>query len=465
VRQLATLLYSLLIVWLFYLDRDRRAKISRAVWLPVIWLFVNSSRDLSQWLAILGFGHVAAASPEQFLEGSPIDRNLYTVLTLLGIIVLINRQRLVERLLRATRPVQWYLCYCLISCVWSDFPDVAFKRWIKVVGDLVMMLVILTEADPLAATKRVFARVGFIVLPVSILWIKYYPWLARTYENVLGIPIITGIATSKNILGMITLLFGLSSLWRVVNELSSPKGARQWRPLLAHSIVLAMTWWLFVTANSATSESCFIMVGTAMLITRLTKFGRKPAVIHLFAFGTVGLSLFSIFIAPTLLGTLGRDSTLTGRTDIWKLVLSMAGNPLVGTGFESFWLGPRLHRVWNVYRFHLNEAHNGYIEVYINLGWIGITLFGVLVVTGYRNVIAAFRRDPAMGSLKLAFLVVTVVYNLTEAAIRSLNPVWTLFLFAITASPAGGGQRAPQVMIPTRAGFVDQPEANWALRR
>src|SRR2546428_3149771 len=45
--------------------------------------------------------------------------------------------------------------------------------------------------------------------------------------------------------------------------------------------------------------------------------------------------------------TMGRGPTLTGRTQIWHLVLSMTTNPLLGTGFESFWLGPRLQKIWS----------------------------------------------------------------------------------------------------------------------
>lgn len=67
------------------------------------------------------------------------------------------------------------------------------------------------------------------------------------------------------------------------------------------------------------------------------------------------------------LETMGKDTSLTGRTKIWDLALSLSGNPLFGTEFESFWLGPRLDKIWSVY-WRITEAHNGYLEVYLNLG-------------------------------------------------------------------------------------------------
>jgi hypothetical protein len=77
------------------------------------------------------------------------------------------------------------------------------------------------------------------------------------------------------------------------------------------------------------------------------------------------------------------------------------------------------------------EAHNGYLEVWLNLGWIGSSLFALLVVTGYRKIVVAFGRDPALGSLRLAFFVAVLIEGLTEAPFRMLSPTWFLLLWAM----------------------------------
>jgi O-antigen ligase len=138
---------------------------------------------------------------------------------------------------------------------------------------------------------------------------------------------------------------------------------------------------------------------------------------------------------------MGRDPTLTGRTAIWDLCLSLAGNPLFGTGFESFWMGWRLMKVWSI-MLGIQEAHNGYIEVYLNLGWIGIALLTIIIVTGYRKVIAGFRVDPEIGKLRLAYFATAVIYNFTEAGFRMLFIVWIFFLLAVMADP---GRRESRV--------------------
>jgi O-antigen ligase len=63
----------------------------------------------------------------------------------------------------------------------------------------------------------------------------------------------------------------------------------------------------------------------------------------------------------------------------------MQANPVLGAGYECFWLGPRLLRVWQQFG-GLNEAHNGYLEVYLNLGIAGLFLLSVFLIASYRTI-------------------------------------------------------------------------------
>ena len=137
----------------------------------------------------------------------------------------------------------------------------------------------------------------------------------------------------------------------------------------------------------------------------------------------------------------------------------MVPNYFVGAGFESFWLGPRLERLWSVFHWKPNEAHNGYFEVLLNLGAIGLLLLLILLITGYRNAMTWYRRDPEAGRLRLAFILVGVIYSFTEAGFRLMSPVWIFFLLATMAvpervyserrkaKPAVGGERTPEAII------------------
>src|SRR5271166_5044735 len=113
------------IVGLFWLDRDRNAHTSRALWIPVVWVSLACSRSLTQWLQWWEPTKVMN-SPESLLEGSPLDRQVYTVLLAVGLVVLVNRRRQCGRLLRANGPILLFFLYSAVSILWSDYPGVAF---------------------------------------------------------------------------------------------------------------------------------------------------------------------------------------------------------------------------------------------------------------------------------------------------------------------------------------------------
>jgi exopolysaccharide production protein ExoQ len=435
----ATVVCILLILGLFWLDRDPKARTSAALWISTVWLLLASSRSVSQWL---GIG--SPLGSEQLLEGNPIDRQVYTGLLAVGLFVLICRSRQVGRLLRANLPLVVFFLYCVISLLWSDYPDVAFKRWTKALGDLVMVLIVLSDREPIAAVKHLLARATFFLVPVSVLFIKYYPDLGRSYGQWDWKTYYAGVTTNKNSLGMICLLFGLGSAWRFLAALHS-RAKHRTRQLVAHGVILAMVIWLFWMANSMTSLACFLVASVLLLATHIRVVARRPAAVHFLVGAVICVCVSVLFLGlgPGVLETMGRNSTLTDRTGIWAMVLGMTKNPLLGTGFESFWLGPRLQKIWSVYSWGPEEAHNGYIEIFLNLGWIGIVLLAVVIATGYRTVLAAFRRKLPTGNLVLAYFVVGVVYNFTEAAFfRMMTPVWILFLLAITRVP---GSSSPKV--------------------
>jgi exopolysaccharide production protein ExoQ len=274
-----------------------------------------------------------------------------------------------------------------------------------------------------------------------VLFIKYYPELGRAYRQVelsTWVPVYTGVTTDKNMLGMVCLVFGIGSAWCFLEAFRGEKGTRRTGPLIAHGMVLTMVVWLFWQANSMTSLACFVLAIALLVATSFPALARRPTAIHLLVVVTLSAAYSVLFldVGAILLGVMGRDPTLTGRTELWDRVLGLTTNPFFGTGFESFWLGKRLERLWSIYWWHPNEAHNGYLEVFLNLGWTGAALFAILLVTGYRKVVTSFRRDPAIGRLSLAYFVAAVAYNFSEAAIKALHPVWIAFLLAIFASSA-----------------------------
>ena len=403
---LATLVYYLGIAGLFYLNRDKTVHTSKALWLPVIYIWLIGSRPASFWL---GITQTSGADVQAQLDGSPVDAALFGVLLIGGLFVLARRGNRTLRCLTASGPVLAYFAFCLLSILWSDFPGVALKRWIKAIDDLVMILIVLTDARPLAALGRLFSRTAFILLPLSVLLIKYYPALGRQYDVWSGQAEFTGVTMDKNWLGGITFVLSLGVLWRVLALLRSDKKTPfRRRMLVAQGMVLAIGIYLLTMANSVTSRVSFAVAALLMLAANLRLMRRYPGAIHAFVLSLIAVLGFVLLLGgrASVTHALGRDPNLTGRTEIWAAVIPLCPNPLIGAGFESFWLSQSVHtKLWEIFPgLPLNEAHSGYVEVYLQLGWAGICLIAFLLIEGYRRSVAAFRRDPAWGDLLIAFV-------------------------------------------------------------
>ncbi len=460
--EIATLACGAVILGLFYLDREGRSGRSVGLWIATVWLCLACSRMVSQWLAAASVAGGIVASPDQLLEGSPLDRYILLSLLGFGLIVLLSRHRQVREVLGRNAPILVFFAYCGISALWSEYIDVSLKRWTKALGDLVMILIVLSERDRMAAIERLLARLAFVLIPVSILLIKYFPDLGRDYSPYTGDVAYTGVTANKNQLGYICLLLGLASGWRVIDALRQRRGiGSRARILLAHSIILAMVFWLFSKASSMTSFASFLMASTIVLAGSLGLLQRGRWRVHALIGSLFVLAASVVFleVGSGMVVSMGRDPTLTGRSDIWRLVLGMAPNPMFGAGFESFWLGKRLQEIWRVYWWHPVQSHNGYIDIYLNLGGVGISILVIVLIAAYRNVVADFRREPRLNCLRLSYLVAAVAYNFTESAFVMLHPVW-IFLLLSAVNVRGGWSH---VKLETRAPFPSSSEPELSI--
>jgi len=422
---------------LFYLDRDKSQRISWALWLPVFWLLIIGSRPVSAWIGIWTGTEVAGAATGQLesqLDGSPVDAAVFFLLLIGGIFVLARRKKQVVQLLQASVPILLFFCYTVSSVLWSKYPEAAFKRWTKDVGELAMVLIIVTEFDPVVALRRIFSRVGFILLPASVLLIRYSD-IGRGYDPD-GHPMNTGVTTNKNTLGLITFFIALGAVWGLLHALRDKGDINRRRHLITRAVLLAFAVTVLYMAHSATSVACFGL-GTVLILATISPiFKRRPSRLHGLVFTILLSGVVLIFFGgeSLVIGALGRDSTLTGRTDIWNAVIPMCPNPLIGAGFESFWnsYGGSIEGL-SRYQQGINSAHNGYIEVYLNLGWVGIVLISIVVIDAYRRSIAAFRRSPEIAGLMLAYVATAAIYSITEAGFRILTPTWISVMLATMA--------------------------------
>src|SRR6267378_890472 len=203
-QQVALLCCVLFILWLFVRDAKRR-KVSFALWIPLAWAFIIGSKPISTWL---GYGDTSGGA-DSYVEGSPFDRMVFLFLIAAGCFVLVKRGINWSRFFRNNRWLCIYFLYLGISALWSDYPFVSFKRWIKDLGNVVMVLVILSEMDPTEAVKAVFVRCAYILVPLSVIFIKYFPDVGRYYNRWTWTFSYGGVTTDKNMLGLTLVVSGI----------------------------------------------------------------------------------------------------------------------------------------------------------------------------------------------------------------------------------------------------------------
>ena len=106
------------IMVLFYLNRDAEARPSRALWIPVTWMLIVGSREISEWMSLRNQTTVAT----KFTEGNLSDALGFAFLMFLAALVLNHRSQQVAGILQRNLPLLLFLFYCGISVLWSDFP-------------------------------------------------------------------------------------------------------------------------------------------------------------------------------------------------------------------------------------------------------------------------------------------------------------------------------------------------------
>jgi exopolysaccharide production protein ExoQ len=437
---LFSLVCAAVIAGLFYLDREKVPRVSQAVWIPGVWLGIVGSRPVSQWFGITVTGNELGS------EGSPVDAAVFAFLLALAIGVVIRRSTRARTLLRANWPLIAYFSVCLISIAWSSHPDIALKRWTKAIGDLLIALVLATEREPVIALRRLVSRLGMLIFPTSLLFIRYFGDLGRGYTSD-GIPMNTGVTTNKNSLGLIVLIISLITLWNFRSLFIHKDAPHRRRRLLAQGFLLALGITLFLMADCSTCKACFLLGTLLVIALNLRMFKRRRVRVH-----ALCLTLLIAAGAALLMGgkgevasALGRQSSLSGRTDLWAALIPAAPNALIGAGFESFWSTPNVDIAkatlmswgWSPHVMKaLNEAHDGYVEIYLQLGWLGICLILFVLFSGYRRASRAYQRDFELGALFVACVSMTAVYSITEAGFRTLCPSWILFLIAVVYASA-----------------------------
>lgn len=422
-------------VFLLAVDLRRHRSVSGAVWLPTLLLLILGSRPVSMWLG--GNWTVRENQLANDVEGSVSDQVFYLIVLIGSLIVVASRRIQWSKFWKENTALSLFYLFFAISVVWSGDPSGSLKRWIKDFGTILVVGVILTEKKPLEAISAVYFRCACVLLPLSIVFIRYYPAWGRGYARD-GTMMYTGVTTQKNTLGEFVCVVGLVLLW---NCLGRPRLGTKRESLWKrwdHVLLLAMGLWLLNASQSKTALLCLVIGGTLLISPRWLASRTARASVFAVALSVPFFVLFSqqfsSVLAPVL-EALGRNATFTGRTDIWQHITLKTVNPLIGEGFWNFWGGPGGVAVSHaMHVVAVPNAHCGYMDIYLDGGAIGVTLLlGLLIACSQR--FTKLAPTDNFQVLRFAFLVAMILYNNSESTFARPSSSWfTMLLLTVELS-------------------------------
>jgi hypothetical protein len=99
----------------------------------------------------------------------------------------------------------------------------------------------------------------------------------------------------------------------------------------------------------------------------------------------------------------------------------------------SFWTGERMEAIARKMNSEgmINQAHSGYLEQYMNLGYVGVGFIAIILISGLIKVRKHLDIDPSAAMLRLCFILTAVFSNYTEASFYGINNMWVLLLLGV----------------------------------
>jgi exopolysaccharide production protein ExoQ len=323
-------------------------------------------------------------------------------------------------------PLLLLIAYAFTSIAWSEVPLVSAKRALQLVGVLLIALS-LTRNSKAGDVLLQFSWPGLVVLLLGTIAIAI-PSLAFDQDGNYK-----GITFTKNVWGQFALLMSLVYL---LQALSGERPRRnRWLFALASGSLLA--------TRSATTIAIFAVALSIIATWALSRRYHQQVFVIGLAFVLIGATIaFGYFVVEgelpldsifaRSLDSVGKDTTLTGRTALWHMMgLEIDRHPWLGAGYGGYWLGLEgpSATVVSFFSWRPGQAHNGYIDVINELGYVGLALLISVLAIHARNIYLIRRRhDGLFAVLHLAILAAALLLNGSESSLMRTTHLWWIVL-------------------------------------
>lgn len=219
--------------------------------------------------------------------------------------------------------------------------------------------------------------------------------------------------------------------------------------------------YLLHLCDSKTSIICLVLGGMVILSSKIPLLRERTRALGWISLlgGTGYFILEWLFgIKEAVLTTLGRDATLTGRTEVWRELLALKTDPLIGTGFCSIWSDD--YYLSQLPHWVSGSAHNGYLEMYIDGGLLGVIGLGILLI------VTALRLNRNLGVqgdyslVRFAVLIALIIGDPSESHFGRMSPLWFLFILValeVRRQRVGESSEAPGLPARLQYAFTPSP--------
>ncbi len=361
----------------------------------------------------------------------------WSLFAALGFIALWANPFQARKFFLASVPLMMLLVWCALSIFWAPDVTIASRRFIR----LVFVFIAAAGIAVAVPSLRTFHRTAIVVLGV-VMFINFtsvflVPGLARDEAGNF-----TGMYSHRNTAGLISTIAFFC--WLSAARWSSDRQSRFF-------LYIGSGIWCIFTFFTASKTSIVISVLSPIAVITLAHIVRRYGLSAWFSFMTlflaamIFLSIMILFTSPTLdemLGIFLPDTTLTGRTILWRFLFEeFSFHPWLGIGFGSFWgTGDTSPAVVFGAEFisRINQGHNGYLDILLTTGVVGLILFSIFMMSTFLYGIRMLYYDKLTGSnnagaieFLLYIIFAAVPHDITESSfLRGSSILWFFFLLA-----------------------------------
>jgi O-antigen ligase len=341
-------------------------------------------------------------------------------------IVLINFNEFLRLLLR-NKLISGLHFFCMLSILWSMSAEISGLRVL-----LLFFTYLFSVSLFMRFERRDFimliALMSFILVAVQLVTVLFFN--DRGMHHDMHFPAVRGLFPHKNLAGR-TLVFGVLAGAVLCLDARTKKIG-----LLTLAIGIGGVIVTLSTSAFALMIGALIFVPSLRFVQRLKSGKDAFLVIIIVVCSALALSILLSFsdILSYIFSIAGKDVSLTGRTGIWyeTILRTFDYNPILGMGYEAFWRDPTGAAYWwDSGYFIPGHAHNGYIHVFSNIGFLGLILTLMILFQFARRSLKNYRNYFATESVyTLAFLLLFLITNITEPSILYYsNLIWVQFVY------------------------------------